>query len=42
MIKVKTSVAGCPSCCQTVERKRQYIRRYKEPEGIRLDIASIA
>ena len=41
-LKLKQESAGWPSCCQTVEQKREYILRYKEPEGTRLDIASIA
>ena len=41
-LKLKQESAGWPSWCQTVEQKREYILRYKEREGIRLDIASIA
>ena len=41
-LKLKQESAGWPSWCQTVEQKRDYILRYKEREGIRLDIASIA
>ena len=41
-LKLKQESAGWPSWCQTVGQKRDYILRYKEREGIRLDIASIA
>ena len=41
-VKLKQESAGWPSWCQTVEQKRDYILRYQEREGIRLDIASIA
>ena len=41
-LKLKQESAGWPSWCQTVEQKREYILRYKEREGIPLDIASIA
>ena len=41
-LKLKQESAGWPSWCQTVEQKRNYILRYQEREGIRLDIASIA
>ena len=41
-LKVKQESSGWPSWCQTHEQKRQYILRYQEREGIRLDIASIA
>ena len=41
-LKLKQESAGWPSWCQTVEQKREYILRYKEREGIRLDIDSIA
>ena len=41
-LKLKQESAGWPSWCQTVEQKREYILRYQEREGIRLDIASIA
>ena len=41
-LKLKQESAGWPSWCQTVEQKRDYILRYQEWEGIRLDIASIA
>ena len=41
-LKLKQESAGWPSWCQTLEQKRQYILRYQEREGIRLDIASIA
>ena len=41
-LKLKQESAGWPCWCQTLEQKRQYILRYQEREGIRLDIASIA
>ena len=41
-LKIKQESAGWPSWCQTLEQKREYILRYEEREGIRLDIASIA
>ena len=41
-LKLKQESAEWPSWCQTVEQKREYILRYQEREGIRLDIASIA
>ena len=41
-LKLKQESAGWPSWCQTVKQKRDYILRYQEREGIRLDITSIA
>ena len=41
-LKLKQESAGWPSWCQSVEQKWDYILRYQEREGIRLDIASIA
>ena len=41
-LKLKQESAGWPSWCKAVEQKRDYILRYQEREGIRLDIASIA
>ena len=41
-LKLKQESAGWPSWCPTLEQKREYILRYQEREGIRLDIASIA
>ena len=41
-LKLKQESAGWPSWCQTVEQKREYILRYQEREGIRLDISQIA
>ena len=41
-LKLKQKSAGWPSWCQTVEQKRQYILRYRDREGIRLDISHIA
>ena len=40
-LKVKQESSGWPSWCQTHEQKREYILRYQEREGIRLDVASI-
>ena len=41
-LKLKQESVGWPSWCQIVEQKRDYILRYQEREGIRLDITSIA
>ena len=41
-LKLKQESAGWPSWCQTLEQKRNYILRYEEQEGIRLDISQIA
>ncbi|CAH3144899.1 unnamed protein product, partial [Porites lobata] len=41
-LKLKQESAGWPGWCQTLEQKRNYILRYQEQEGIRLDIANIA
>ena len=41
-LKIKQESAGWPSWCQTLEQRRDYILRYQEREGIRLDIPSIA
>ena len=41
-LKLKQDSAGWPGWCQTLQQKREYILRYQEREGIRLDIASIA
>ena len=41
-LKVKQESSGWPSWCQTHEQKREYILRYQEREGIRLDVAAIA
>ena len=35
-LKIKQESAGWPSWCQTDEQKQQYLRRYKEKEGITL------
>ena len=40
-LKLKQESAGWPGWCQTLEQKREYILRYQEREGIRLDIANI-
>ena len=40
-LKVKQESSGWPSWCKSVDQKREYILRYQEREGIRLDIASI-
>ena len=39
---MKQESAGWPSWGQTVDQKQNYIFRYQEREGIRLDNASIA
>ena len=41
-LKLKQESAEWPSWCQTVEQKREYILRYRERDGIRLDIRQIA
>ena len=41
-LELKQESAGWPSRCQTVDQKREYILRYQEREGIRLDISNIA
>ena len=41
-LKLKQEASGWPSWCQTLEQKRNYILRYQEREGIRLDISKIA
>ena len=41
-LKSKQEASGWPSWCTNIEQKREYIVNYKEREGIRLDIASIA
>ena len=41
-LKLKQESAEWPSWCQTLEQKREYILRYQEREGIRLDISQIA
>ena len=41
-LKIKQESVGWPNWCQTLEQKRDYILRYQEREGIRLDIGSIA
>ena len=40
-LKLKQESAGWPSWCQTVEQKQDYILRYQEQEGIRLDIREL-
>ena len=40
-LKVKQESSGWPSWSKSVDQKREYILRYQEREGIRLDIASI-
>ena len=37
-LKIKKESAGWPSWCQTVDQKWEYILRYQEREGIRLDV----
>ena len=41
-LKVKQEAAGWPSHCQSFEQKRNYILRYEQQEGIRLNISQIA
>ena len=41
-LRLKQESAGWPSWCETLEQKREYILRYQEREGIRLDISQIA
>ena len=41
-LKIKQESAGWPSWCRTLEQRRDYLLRYEEREGIRLDIPSIA
>ena len=41
-LKLKQETVGWPSWCQTAEKKREYILRYREREGIRLDISQVA
>ena len=40
-LKLKQESAGWPSWCQTMYQKREYILRYQEREGIRLDISQM-
>ncbi|XP_063435835.1 uncharacterized protein LOC134716758 [Mytilus trossulus] len=40
-LKIKQEASGFPPHCQTEEDKREYIRLYKEKEGIDLDYDSI-
>lgn len=40
-LKTKQESSGWPSWCETIEQKREYIVRYMECEGIRLDIGRI-
>ena len=41
-LKIKQESAGWPSWCDTLEDKREYILRYQQKEGIRLDISQIS
>ena len=41
-LKIKQESAGWPSWCETLEDKREYILRYQQKEGIRLDISQIS
>lgn len=41
-LQVKQEASGWPTWCTNIEKKRQYILRYQEREGIRLDVAAIA
>ena len=40
-LKIKQEASGFPDSCKTEEQKREYIRMYKEKEGIELDYAKI-
>ena len=40
-LKIKTEASGWPSDCVTEEEKRDYLRRFEETEGIRLEYAKI-
>lgn len=40
-LKIKQEASGFPSHCQTEEEKREYIRLYKENEGIELEYDNI-
>lgn len=41
-LQIKQEASGWPSWCETLEQKREYILRYQEREGIRLDSSKIA
>ena len=41
-LKVKQQSSGWPSWCETNDQKREYIQKYQQREGIRLDISQIA
>ena len=41
-LRLKQESAVWPSWCETLEQKREYILRYQEREGIRLDISHVA
>ena len=40
-LKIKTEASGWPKNCTTDEKKRDYIKRFKKKEGIRLDFGKI-
>ena len=40
-LKIKTEASGWPKSCTTVEEKKDYIKRFKKKEGIRLEFAKI-
>ena len=40
-LKIKKESAGWPSWCQTMDQKREYILRYQDREGIRLDVSQM-
>ena len=40
-LKIKQEASGWPSCCETLEDKRNFIINYQQKEGIRLDIGLI-
>ena len=40
-LKIKTEASGWPSDCDTEEKKRDYLKRFEEREGIRLDYRKV-
>ena len=40
-LKIKTEASGWPKDCETEEKKQNYIERFEEREGIRLDYSEI-
>ena len=41
-LKVKTEASGWPSDCETEEKKRDFLRRFEEREGISLEYEKVA